>query len=283
MKVSQAFLSLMVVTSLSLTSCATPPLVKRPIEKVESSAFLKALHTEYATLAAHRRSALDFKDSKHFKAKAAAAAEGTFMAPDSPDIRHLATDNYPGIWAAYERLQALPARVFSAYPKDSAKAHVMYDCWLEQLEEQKQNYKSTRCEQDWNNTILNLECAEHCSGDPSAAYGIPVNDYNVLFALNSIGLDDKALKTIDAIVNVYKNNHISIINITGYTDRSGSYQYNKTLALKRAEAVASTLIEKNIPQRVVVVNAMGEQSGAIHTDDDVKMESNRRVNVQLFR
>ena len=71
------------------------------------------------------------------------------------------------------------------------------------------------------------------------------------------------------------------MTIAGYTDRSGTDDYNYDLSRKRAEAVSWALTNLGIPNRVLGQEAHGETNPAVPTPDGVKLEENRRVEVQF--
>lgn len=71
------------------------------------------------------------------------------------------------------------------------------------------------------------------------------------------------------------------IMITGHTDRSGSDAYNQALSTRRADTVKSALVTEGIPEAGIAIDAKGESSPLVPTEDGVREPQNRRVNINL--
>jgi OmpA-OmpF porin, OOP family len=69
------------------------------------------------------------------------------------------------------------------------------------------------------------------------------------------------------------------IQVTGYTDRSGSPGYNQRLSERRANAVASALVGLGVPRQAMVVAGRGENDNRVPTADGVREPQNRRVEI----
>jgi OOP family OmpA-OmpF porin len=69
------------------------------------------------------------------------------------------------------------------------------------------------------------------------------------------------------------------IKVTGHADRSGTDAYNQKLSERRAQNVAALLTGAGAPQQMVSVEARGESSPAVPTEDGVREPLNRRVEV----
>jgi len=46
--------------------------------------------------------------------------------------------------------------------------------------------------------------------------------------------------------------------VNGYTDTSGSPQYNQGLSIRRAQAVAAELIKDGVPKNSIAIQGYGE-------------------------
>jgi OOP family OmpA-OmpF porin len=73
----------------------------------------------------------------------------------------------------------------------------------------------------------------------------------------------------------YKTATPSSVQVTGYTDPSGSAGYNQRLSLRRANAVAAELQSDGVPQSALVVSGQGESSNEPTPGQD------RRVDVTV--
>ena len=69
------------------------------------------------------------------------------------------------------------------------------------------------------------------------------------------------------------------IQVTGYTDRSGSPGYNQRLSERRANAVASALVGLGVPRQAMAVAGRGENDNRVPTADGVREPQNRRVEI----
>ncbi|HJU16133.1 MAG TPA: OmpA family protein [Stellaceae bacterium] len=69
------------------------------------------------------------------------------------------------------------------------------------------------------------------------------------------------------------------IEVTGYTDLSGSAGYNKRLSLRRANAVATALERLGVARNDMVIRGLGEQNPRVPTAQGVREPQNRRVEI----
>lgn len=69
------------------------------------------------------------------------------------------------------------------------------------------------------------------------------------------------------------------IQVTGYTDRSGSPGYNQRLSERRANNVARALAGMGVPRTQMAVSGRGENDNRVPTADGVREPQNRRVEI----
>ncbi|HTT81599.1 MAG TPA: OmpA family protein [Stellaceae bacterium] len=69
------------------------------------------------------------------------------------------------------------------------------------------------------------------------------------------------------------------IEVSGYTDRSGSAGYNQRLSQRRAHNVAVALAGFGVPQNEMAVNGRGETDNRVPTANGVREPQNRRVEI----
>lgn len=273
-------LGFLITVTIFMTSCTTTK--DFTSGGGEHAPYLAALQKEYRKLATRQRKEFDLKDNMHFSAKAAAAAKGEFVQPDHPRNRDMATDNYPKVWSAHERLTRLPIEVYTAFPRDAAAAHASFDCWLEDLEEKRKDYRSGACERRWNEAIAQLECSSSVDcGEEGRTDESLINAYDIYFGSDSAVISPPDEFLIRQIAQ--ESRKAKTVKITGFTDRTGSALYNRQLAERRAAAVAEALKQAGAPSSVVIVEAKGELNPAVATDDEVKLGANRRTKIELFQ
>jgi OOP family OmpA-OmpF porin len=98
--------------------------------------FDKALFNEYMTLARGEYTQGDYADADRYAYRAREAANAQSTAPQNASARKLPQDKTAEINQGYARLVwALGAGAKQKAPADAARAQVMFDCWLEQQEE----------------------------------------------------------------------------------------------------------------------------------------------------
>ena len=124
-----------------------------------------------------------------------------------------------------------------------------------------------------------------CDQSPQAASPAPppapppVKYWMVFFDTNSFKLNDKAASTVAEAATVAKSMQNSRVTVTRYTDTDGPPAYNMALSLRRANAVKDALVGNGVSPAAITVSGKGEEGLLVATPDQVKMESNRRVQV----
>src|SRR5205814_1433547 len=69
------------------------------------------------------------------------------------------------------------------------------------------------------------------------------------------------------------------IQVTGYTDASGSVGYNQRLSERRANNVAAAMVRFGVPRQAMVVSGRGKNDQRVPTADGVREPQNRRVEI----
>ncbi len=69
------------------------------------------------------------------------------------------------------------------------------------------------------------------------------------------------------------------IQVTGYTDASGSAGYNQRLSERRANNVANALVRFGVPRQAMSVSGRGKNDQRVPTADGVREPQNRRVEI----
>jgi outer membrane protein OmpA-like peptidoglycan-associated protein len=71
------------------------------------------------------------------------------------------------------------------------------------------------------------------------------------------------------------------IQVSGYTDLSGTPAYNQRLSLRRATTVAAELVQDGVPRTQIAIAGRGEANPLIPTAPGVREPQNRRVEIIL--
>lgn len=106
----------------------------------------------------------------------------------------------------------------------------------------------------------------------------------VLFKLNSSKLDDDAKLQLDTLTTgQVANSKRFFVAIQGFTDKSGTAEYNLELSRRRAEAVQNYLVgDKNVPVYRIQIIGLGKEKPLNDQKTRDDRQKNRRVEVTLF-
>lgn len=104
---------------------------------------------------------------------------------------------------------------------------------------------------------------------------------DILFDTGKADLKPAAKTNLAKMAEIMKKYPENVLNVKGFTDSTGSDDFNEELSKKRADSVRSYLVTKGIPQETVSTVGMGEQNpvGDNATDDGRKQ--NRRVEIEV--
>jgi outer membrane protein OmpA-like peptidoglycan-associated protein len=104
---------------------------------------------------------------------------------------------------------------------------------------------------------------------------------DVLFARNSSDLSPAALGTVDVVAGVLRRYDRTLVEVNGYTDTTGTPEYNGRLSQHRAEAVANVLVDDGVNPARISPRGFGETHLLIPTGDNVDEPRNRRVQIRV--
>ena len=99
---------------------------------------------------------------------------------------------------------------------------------------------------------------------------------DILFKTNNYILEKDSV--LDKYENLLMQTNISMIKITGYTDKSGSEEFNKTLSEKRAKFIADLLKQKFQLPRTIKIEYQGKGISTTSTNKS----DNRRVEILII-
>jgi len=102
----------------------------------------------------------------------------------------------------------------------------------------------------------------------------------VLFGFNRKNLTDEAKAQLDTFVQSLDGLTRYIVEIQGFTDKTGSAVYNDMLSQERAEAVARYLATHKVPLRNITMMGTGVAEGEQKTRDE--RAQGRKVDVRIY-
>jgi outer membrane protein OmpA-like peptidoglycan-associated protein len=110
-----------------------------------------------------------------------------------------------------------------------------------------------------------------------------VNTQSVLFNVGKSTLTKEAKQQLDEAVNNITNTKNYILEIEGYTDKTGTKAMNLTLSQKRADEVVRYLtVQHNVPLRKIHVLGIGADDPNADNKTRAARKQNRRVDVKVF-
>lgn len=106
---------------------------------------------------------------------------------------------------------------------------------------------------------------------------------SVLFKFNQHKLSDDAKQDLDKIADDVKPDKRFFVAVEGYTDSTGSKEYNEELSKRRADAVVEYLVAKHdIPIYRIHMIGLGEEKPVDDAHNRAARAKNRRVEVKIF-
>jgi OOP family OmpA-OmpF porin len=249
----------------------------------KGSAFDQALYKEYAAQSKSEYVQANYTSSDKWARNAAAAARGQTPKPTQVSDWRLPSAVVPEMTTARQRLQtALDKGGANVAPNEMAKAQVAWDCWAEQqrVEENFQPDDIAACRQAFYDNIAKVEAAMAPKPAPAAKAEAP-KDFLVFFDWNKSTLTPEARKIIADAVAHAKSAGAKTVKVVGFTDRSGSPQYNLKLSVRRAEAVRAEMVRLGVPAGSVAIEGRGEEDPLVPTADGVREPQNRRAAISF--
>jgi OOP family OmpA-OmpF porin len=101
----------------------------------------------------------------------------------------------------------------------------------------------------------------------------------VFFDWDKSAITPDGMRIVEQAAAAYRAGAPVQIQVTGYTDRSGSPGYNQRLSERRANAVADALVRLGVPRNDMAVAGRGENDNRVPTADGVREPQNRRVEI----
>ncbi len=96
---------------------------------------------------------------------------------------------------------------------------------------------------------------------------------------NNLNLTQDSKKELQTLIKQLFQIPNPYILIIGHTDTMGSQQQNYILGLKRAQSIAKSIQDTHIKYLDLKIDSYSENDLAIETEDEVKEQGNRRVEI----
>lgn len=112
-----------------------------------------------------------------------------------------------------------------------------------------------------------------------SARGLIVNMPDVLFNLNSASLKPDARERLAKVAGILIAYPDIRVEVNGYTDNTGSSDYNQRLSEQRAETVRDYLVRQGVPSGSITSRGLGPNDPIASNDSPEGRRQNRRVNL----
>jgi OOP family OmpA-OmpF porin len=281
------FRNLIVLTAVGAlaAACSGPDIAMLESMQGKGTAFDKALQAGYTQLAKEELAEYDIADADHYAAKAQRAAAGENVRPDRVIDRKIPAKYIADLEAGWRDLVGMRSNdTRNKMPEKLAEAQTMFDCWIQEAEEDFQLIDISRCQIGFNAAMAELRAGMKpmAAAAPAAKPVIPSKEsHMVYFAYNSAVLTPVSKSIIAKAAKSIKSGSKAVF-VLGHTDRSGTDDYNKKLSDRRANAVIAELKAQGVTGSISKV-VSGERDPAKATDDGVREGLNRRVEIAIVR
>ena len=271
-------------------ACAGQGLQKAQNAEPQGDAFTKGLYEGYVELAAAEFREGDYEDSDVFASQAIAAAGGNPGVPADFDFRVIAERDKPTLASARDRLvAALNATASQKAPAAAARAQVMFDCWMQEQEENLQLDHIEACRDAFYAALRIAEEAVIPVAVPEPAPPPPPEPafesrtFVIYFAFDSNILTEEGLVEIIKAADYAKAFPDSRIEAVGHADRAGTEEYNLGLGTRRAITAQDALVGLGLSRSRITTDSLGEREPAKPTADGVREPLNRRAVLYVVR
>ncbi len=280
---------LFIVAGLTLAACSGLQLDRAQDVAPQGTVFDTALYKGYIELSQAEFAEGDYTDSDFFALRAIQSGSGGGVTPQEVGERRLPDRMIPELAAARRQLAAVLTASQKA-PEAAARAQVMFDCWMQEQEENFQTDDIADCR---NRFFAALDKVQK-GVEPPASSVLPAQPVQeeptpaprpapvrvvILFDFDGTEVRRAEEAKIRQIITAIRGRRRPRVSIRGHTDRAGAEAYNNRLAERRVEAVANALSRFAIEDARISFQYFGESLPAVATEDGVREPRNRRVEV----
>jgi len=104
---------------------------------------------------------------------------------------------------------------------------------------------------------------------------------NITFAVDSERFDNAFYPVLDSVAKVLAKFEKTSINVDGYTDSTGSFEYNQMLSERRAAAVSNYLRQVGVDALRISTRGFGERYPLASNETEEGRAQNRRVEIWI--
>ena len=104
---------------------------------------------------------------------------------------------------------------------------------------------------------------------------------NITFATDSDRIAGNFYPVLDSVAKVLLKFDKTAINVDGYTDSTGSFEYNQSLSERRAMSVSNYLSQVGVDRLRISSRGFGERNPIASNDSEGGRAANRRVEIWI--
>lgn len=272
---------------LLLSGCTSLERLKRMSIDPQKN-FQEAIAEQYLQFAQSEEDQYDWVDSGYFARKGIRALRGEDVQPENIEQWNIPQEEVSNLrWARGRLMNVLTNEVKARFPESAAKTQYLFDCWVEQQEENWQTEDINNCRIDF---LMEVAILEHnvmpaiAAAPASIASESPASineNYTVYFDFGKIDISKGSMDSINKIVTTVGDMSSYNVKLGGHTDRMGTNDFNMKLSKERNDRVEGILVEKGLSAKFIEKNAFGETFPAKATKDGVAEPLNRRVEINI--
>jgi len=105
--------------------------------------------------------------------------------------------------------------------------------------------------------------------------------YLVFFDWDRADLSARARQIVAEAADASRHLHTTRIEVSGYTDASGTQTYNQSLSVRRAQTVEAELVRDGVAESDIGIHGFGASNPLVPTAPGVREAQNRRVEIVL--
>ncbi len=113
------------------------------------------------------------------------------------------------------------------------------------------------------------------------ARGLIVNLPDILFDFGRASLRPEARETLSKVAGILLVSQAHSLRVEGHTDDVGSVESNRTLSLRRAEAVRDYLVQSGVPSELIATEGFGQSQPLAPNTTPENRQKNRRVEIVI--
>ena len=246
----------------------------------QGSTFDNSLYEGYMDQSRKEFAEGDYRASDDFAVRAMASGAGNSVEPDDISYRRVPRDKLREMADNRQRLMAAMADgAAERKPIEAAEAQVKYDCWIQEVEENRQPEDIAACRDGFMTALAKLEDRPVAAAAPAPQP--KSGPWVVNFEFDRSELTPNARAILTEMIEEAKKSGFQTISLGGHTDLVGPADYNKELSRRRYRAVADFLIESGIEKQKIVGAGFGLNKPVVDTPEPEKR--NRRVEIELSR